>query len=215
MPLTQFAERLNGRSEQVEAGYAVEANGLVVLRTLTKAEWEDIGDALARRIGKYQWAIGDWLVYGECWGPYGEKWDQVSSLSGLMPKLLNEYYRCAKAYPLAQRVLGASWSRHHEVLILEADVRLPFIKRAMNEYWNHLRWRAEMIKAAGVRNRGELEALRDVAPGQRVKGRAAKGNFAENSSGRLIRGIKCPFCEHIIPKAMIRTYKAEPTEETA
>ena len=65
------------------------------------------------------WAIGDLLYYGEQ-ANWGEKYTQAMALTGRSYWSLTQCMRVAKAYPLDERVEGASWS-HHRVALSMPD----------------------------------------------------------------------------------------------
>ena len=65
------------------------------------------------------WALGDLLYYGEQ-AHWGEQYTQAQELTGRSYWSLTQCMRVSKAYPLEERVEGASWS-HHRVALSMPD----------------------------------------------------------------------------------------------
>jgi len=122
--------------------YRFTARGLVVSRYLTPAEFEAIGRRLANIANGWQWALGDWLVYGQDAGLPGAKYSRAADLTGLSYDVLSQAVRVASAYDIDERVPALSWTHHRAALPLPELERLPVLERAAAE-----RWTAAMVLA--------------------------------------------------------------------
>jgi len=76
------------------------------------------------------WALGDLLYYGEQ-ASWGEKYTQAMALTGRSYWSLTQCMRVAKAYPMEDRVTGASWSHHRVALSMPHEDRNALLEDAV------------------------------------------------------------------------------------
>lgn len=133
--------------QQATRSYTLVGQGLHITRTVTRAEWEQIGCSLARGLDNWHWVVGDWLVYGEtAFGqtiyadkhqPGVSKYDKPALLTGLSADTLELCAQVARAYAVEDRVAAASWTRHREALSLPEDTRWTTLRQPMT----HAAWK--------------------------------------------------------------------------
>lgn len=137
-----------------ERNYHVINQGLKVEPNLTYEQWEGVGRALGRGLDNWHWVIGDWLVYGE--NAFGErvwptklqpgqsKYEKAAMITGLFVETLELCYRVAKVYPQGDRIEGASWSRHKDVM--RFTDRVDLLRTSAAEQWSMRRWNLRIGK---------------------------------------------------------------------
>ena len=82
------------------------------------------------------WAVGDWLVYGERRGDWGECYTQAIDLTKRSYGSLAQCARVSRGFNFEARFKSLSWSHHQAVLSLPADERHALLQRAEAEQWN-------------------------------------------------------------------------------
>ena len=90
--------------------------GLQVVGTPTYEQWEAYGGVLWMLGQAAQWAIGDWIEYGEA--TYGEKYTQAEALTKRSPDSLMNLAYVARRFPISRRRENLGWSFHAEVASL-------------------------------------------------------------------------------------------------
>lgn len=107
-------------------GFTLTSLGLQADSSPTLEEWQRAGDILARGNGTLQWAIGDWLLYGEERRDWGDGYKDAIVRFGRKYQTLLNLKSVAKAFPFSRRRENLSWAHHAEVvgLSLEDQVRL-------------------------------------------------------------------------------------------
>jgi len=99
--------------------------GLGVTGTPSYEAWAAYGGVLWTLGQATQWAVGDWIEFGE--RAYGEKYAQAEALSKRSPDALMTLAWVARRFPVSRRREILSWSHHAEVAGLppaEADALL-------------------------------------------------------------------------------------------
>lgn len=145
--------------------FKVSAKGLYVEGAVTVDEWAEAGARLARARGATQWAIGDWLLFGEDKyedGPY----EAAAEATGLKRGTLMNLKSVAKAFPKNKRT-SAPWSHHALVAGFEESVR-------------------DELLATAVRERESWESLRARARELRIRQRALMQTFPEGTFGLIL-----------------------------
>jgi len=82
-------------------------------------EWLSVGTTLTHLDRWVQFAIGDWILYGE--KTWGETYAQAMDETGIDYQRLADYVWVAKAVPFSVRKEKLSWSHHKEVARFSAD----------------------------------------------------------------------------------------------
>lgn len=183
--------------------FSITETGLTVERSLTKAEWTQIGTALGNlltnRLQEYdtkssgtKWAIGDWLVYGELNDGYMRQIARAAEITGLAEGTLNNCRRVSKAFVPQFRVAGATWAMHADVTGGPLHESLELLERAVKDKWEPLRWKAAVNARKEVRGK-EQGTPAPTAPVSKVKGPRGLTGVLKDPLGR-----ECPHCHHPI-----------------
>ncbi len=100
------------------------------------AEWTQVGQDLFGLGNATAWAIGDWLVYAEGRGDWGETYSQAIDLTRRSYGSLAQCARVSQAFNFEARFKTLSWSHHQAVLSLPPDERHALLQRSESEQWN-------------------------------------------------------------------------------
>ncbi len=103
-------------------------NGLQIRDGLSFEEWQDIGVTLDIMGRALQFAIGDWINYGEF--SYGEKYAQAINLTNYQEHTLINLASVARRVPMSFRHEVLSYSHHVAVAYLEADDQIALLDEA-------------------------------------------------------------------------------------
>lgn len=109
--------------------FALVPMGMEVTGRPTLDQWIAFGRKLyALRTG-LQWAIGDWIIYGESRGDWGERYDQAVSLFDYPYDYLYNLVSVARKFPPHARV-SLSWSHHQAAASLPPEKRAQVLAQA-------------------------------------------------------------------------------------
>lgn len=114
--------------------------GLELPAGLSRGEWEQVGEQLARLEAGVQWWIGDWVRYGE--HTYGDTYTDAIERTGLSYQTCRNCATIAGRIELSRRRDNLSWSHHAEVAALAPAEQDEWLARAETEQWT----RAELRK---------------------------------------------------------------------
>ena len=95
--------------------FRLTAAGLVVSGTPTFDEWQACGQTLFGLSNASLWAIGDWIVYGEGRGDWGEMYSQAVDATQKSYDTVQRAAWVSEAFQLRRRRRNLSWSHHREV----------------------------------------------------------------------------------------------------
>lgn len=93
--------------------FVLTPRGLQINGTPTFAEWAAYGQVLWDMRSAIQWAIADWIQYGE--HAYGEKYAQAMTETKISYRTLANYVWVATKFPISRRRENLSFSHHQEV----------------------------------------------------------------------------------------------------
>ena len=111
-----------------EKPFDIGPNGLIVNGAPTFEQWRKFGDTLRDIKNAVQWAVGDWINYGET--HYGEKYAQALDETKYAYGTLRNYASIAERVDLSHRVTGLSWSHHAAVAPLSPDEQTEVLQEA-------------------------------------------------------------------------------------
>ena len=97
-------------------------------------QWEWMGRQLGKLARAMQWAVGDWLLYGE--HTYGEKFAQAGEISGYRPDTLVTYQNVAQRVPQEVRRAELTFAHHQVVAYLVPDERAHWLEFCINQNWS-------------------------------------------------------------------------------
>lgn len=102
--------------------------GLRLLPDLPYEVWEDIGVVLQKLERAVQFAIGDWINYGEA--HYGEKYAQAIEVTPYKYKTLADYAYVANAVKSSVRTENLSFTHHKIVAHLRYEEQAHYLELA-------------------------------------------------------------------------------------
>lgn len=147
-----------------EPGFKFSPTGLTITEGVKFEQWEHYGRKLQLAERGIQWAIGDWLVYGENHWP--DKYDQAVEITGYKEGTLMNYATVARAIPPgpnSRRRESLDYTTHVEVASLKPDEQEKLLAKAAGEGLSTRRVRreAEKIKRAGKPRPNETDYVLD------------------------------------------------------
>lgn len=111
--------------------------GLSFLEAPTFDEWKEIGQHLFSAEQSIQWAIGDWLIYGEDNLVRVEKgrYEQVMAILGekYSYTTLRSFAYTSRSFGLLERSNKLNWSQHYIIAKSGEDNRDKWLKVVTNE----------------------------------------------------------------------------------
>src|SRR5215207_7208217 len=104
-------------------------------------EWAAVGQRIARIASGVAWALGDWLLFGQC--RFATRYRSALELSGLDYQTLRNYAWVARHVEPGRRREELSFQHHAEVASLPAPEQDLWLQRALTHGWsrNELRRR--------------------------------------------------------------------------
>lgn len=175
------------RMATVGEGFVLESQGLVIVKDVSRQEWEAIGRDLVRRTEASVWALGDWLVYGgrtkRNWLG-GSSYEIASKITGYSKTHLSNAYRTSAAFARDDRRPQLSWSVHRESLRLPVELRGEALREAVEHRWSELDMAVYIDqKEAAARRQQAIPSSRAKRPRQ----------YYESPK------VRCPKCQHEFP----------------
>lgn len=153
-------------------GFAVTEMGLTVSGHPSVEMWATVGVKLAKSRSGVQWAIGDWLLYGDE-REYDEgMYEAAAESTGLKRGTLMNLKAVAKAFPKHKRSVSLGWSHYALVAGFDDDQR------------------GELLRAA-ARNKLSWEELREQCRELRHATQLAARTWPEGTFGVLL--ASCPW----------------------
>lgn len=142
-------------------GVIRDACGLRFDDTVTKDEWEQVGDILLRLDTSLQWYLGDWVAYADVI-KYG-KLAEFAEKYGRQVGTLSNYASVSRSIEISRRRENLTFGHHQAVMTLEPDEQDHFLDLAEqgskdDATGEHRRWSVKELRQA-VRdhlNRKEL-----------------------------------------------------------
>jgi len=123
-------------------------NGLSIAPGLTYEQWSQIRyslDALGRSL---QFAIGDWINYGEC--NYGEKYTQAIEFTEYNYHSLINLAAVARRVPMSSRKDSLFYSHHSTVAYVDdPNMREWLLEEAAEQGWTVRQLRARVQEEQG------------------------------------------------------------------
>src|ERR1041385_8007667 len=111
--------------------------GIVFHRELSGQEWVNLWTEIDRANNGLQWAIADWLNYGQR-NNYGDKYGVQIRETGLKYKTLVNIAAIGRAYEFAQRFRHPiTFSHHRLVVAMHPDARRAWLIKAEQNEWSY------------------------------------------------------------------------------
>lgn len=116
---------------------SIHQTGLIVRGSPTVTEWTKLGTQIGKLRSGVQWAIGDWLLYGEHRGFDDGIIEAAAEATGLKRGTLMNLKSVAKTFPKPMRAYEVSWSHYALTAGFDDEQRGELLGRATTE---HLSW---------------------------------------------------------------------------
>lgn len=126
-------------------GAVISAVGMQFTTETTQEEWEFQGAKIALYERGRQWAIGDWLNFGEA--RWGEMYVQAASLFHLNEQTLMNLKYVASRFPLERRHPKVSWSQHAELAAMSPEEQDYWLNLSEQNEWTKDELRQEIKRA--------------------------------------------------------------------
>lgn len=149
------------------AAFVLTSSGLEVRGDPSHADWLRAGEALRRAERGVQWAIGDWLNYGE--KKYGEKYKEALQTTGLSYQTLRDIKNVSAAFELSRRRDSLPFSTHREVAYIPPEEADALLERAEAEDLSKREVR-DLVRRRPVEIAGEAGPTLTVADLARLVG---------------------------------------------
>jgi DNA modification methylase len=107
------------------------STGLILRTGLPYEQWEAVGIALQQIERTIQFALGDWLNYGDV--TYGEKYAQAIEQTEHSYQALRDCAYVANNVKLSRRRDNLSFTHHREVAPLEPELQSEYLNWAISE----------------------------------------------------------------------------------
>lgn len=151
-------------------------SGLRIDAALDMADYNAIRDFLMSANKAVQWWIGDWLLYGEGRGEWGETYDRAVFHTGLSKHYLKQCKSVSRAYQLCDRSHNLPWTHHLIAASLEPEARQEVLETAVAEGWSKRQMREAVRGAKGVTHDASdrvknriTKALDALSPRERIE----------------------------------------------
>ncbi|MFE6619125.1 LmbU family transcriptional regulator [Streptomyces sp. NPDC057740] len=154
-PAGQTARHMAARAARQPRGSGVQLykSGLLFTAKQSFSTWEELGTELFSFADSSTWWIADWLVYGEAL--FHDRYEEAIKRTSLSYQTLRNYSWVARAFPLARRRQGLSFSHHLEVVALEEPEQDYWLRKAEELRWSRNKLRRE-IRGSLLMRQSEL-----------------------------------------------------------
>lgn len=126
-------------------GATISPVGMQFPTETTQEDWEFQGAKIALYERGRQWAIGDWLNFGE--QRWGEMYVQAAELFHLDKQTLMNLKSVALRFPIERRHPRVSWSQHAEVAKMSPEEQDYWLGLSEQNEWTREELRAEIKRA--------------------------------------------------------------------
>lgn len=124
--------RIEAPSSDLNETFVLTPRGLQINGTPTFAEWAAYGQTLWDMRSAIQWAIADWIAYGE--HAYGDKYTQAMEETKISYRTLANYVWVATKFPVSRRRENLSFAHHQELAaVIDPAIQDEILDRAATE----------------------------------------------------------------------------------
>ena len=144
----------SGRQLVLSFPGVITPTALILHPAVELEEWSPIGVKLGRVKDWVNFALGDWLNYGEA--KYGEMYSQAASDTGMSEETLMILKYVASRVAPEIRIKDLTWSHHREVAKFPPEEQSRWLEKALKRSWSVRDLKDALKKAAG-KDKGENE----------------------------------------------------------
>jgi len=141
-------------------------------------EWAAAGKRLGAAGRCVQWALGDWIRYGN--SAFGERYARAARITGYDVQTLMNMVYVASRFEVSRRRETLSWSHHEAVASAEPEEQ---------DYW--------LDKACA--QRFSVSDLRLEVRTSRKRPKEAAADACGDESQKLAEELTCPHCGKVVP----------------
>ena len=136
--------------------------GIRLPEGLSFEDWKLVGERLVRYESATQWALGDWLFYGE-W-QFGRQYEEALELTGLGYQYLADLKYVAGRFDFSRRHESLSLEHHRAVASLPPAEADKWLKQAEAGSWTRARLRDEVAGSFAAVGSRQREPRREPTP---------------------------------------------------
>jgi len=156
-------------------------------REVALPEWVAAGRRLGAMGRCGQWALGDWIRYGNA--KFGERYARAARITGYDSQTLMNMVYVSSRFDISRRRENISWSHHEAVAALECDQQDQWLDRVETHRLSVSDLRTALRSSTRRRRRSETEG--DINKGTR------QGDESVSSEGAVV--LTCPHCGGAVP----------------
>lgn len=130
--MNDLISQMKAENSSLTDTFILTPRGLQINGTPTFAEWAAYGQVLWDMRSAIQWAIADWVRYGE--DHYSERFTQALDIKRISAHTLQNYIWVATRFPVSRRRGNLSFSHHEAVAAIPEDKQDELLTRAVNEH---------------------------------------------------------------------------------
>lgn len=117
-------------------GFELLPLGLKITGNPSYDEWKRAGYKLWEKRRSIQWAVGDWLCYGEGRGDFGETYTQAIDQTQYSVQTLQNFAWVSGRIEISRRREKLSWSHHEIVAALDPQLQDKLLDLAIQMGWS-------------------------------------------------------------------------------
>jgi len=157
-------------------------------------------------VNRTNWAIGDWLTYGDGRGEYGQTYVEAARITGRSFESLSQSARVSREFPIDHRGYPVPWSIYRESLRLDPGDRDHALRAAVQQRWTRDQFAhyciegeapeltsdaADVLQAEAIR-RGNPEPTRSAR-----RPHFSRMSWRPARKTNHHRRVTCPKCHHV------------------
>jgi len=140
---------------------------------LDLSQWAEVGRRLGSVGRNIQWALGDWIAYGN--ERFGERYSRAAKITGYDTQTLMNMVYVATHFPISRRRENLSWSHHEALAGLDSEGQEQWLDQAAQHRWS-------------------VSDLRTMLRMARKKSRELPVGDEQDDDSAVARVLNCPRC---------------------
>jgi hypothetical protein len=128
----------------IKAGrFSLTPTGLIAEGVVSEHDWKKLYKTLRKVQAALQWAVGDWVLYGEF--TWGKTYAQMAEITGLKEKTLRDYAYVARSVEMSIRIDKLTFAHHQVVAALPPNQQAQWLGWAAQENLTVAQLRAQIF----------------------------------------------------------------------